>query len=144
MKKKFGLYFAALLFCLSISCISVFAASHDGQTSVGVGFVDSTSTSSSSSSTSSTSPIPTPTTVSSSQISDSGSTVESSRQEQVLPLTNDRGGSSGSGYWKAMSNYVGKALPRTGEFIRNNLALIGMVILSLVFFYLNKNRRKNV
>ncbi|MGO3610341.1 MAG: LPXTG cell wall anchor domain-containing protein, partial [Enterococcus sp.] len=34
--------------------------------------------------------------------------------------------------------------PQTGEFISKNIALIGMGMVVLVFFYLRKNRRKRV
>ncbi|MDT2600290.1 LPXTG cell wall anchor domain-containing protein [Enterococcus hulanensis] len=144
MKKKIGFYLATALFCLSVSCVSVLAASHEGQSPVGVGFYDPTSTSISSS----TEPSTTSSTVSSSSSSsssssDSSSTVESSEKGKILPITNTRGGSSG-GYWEYITDTVSKVLPKTGEFISNNLSLIGVGLLVIVFFYLRKNRRKRV
>lgn len=145
MKKKIGLYIATVLFCLSVSCASVLAASHEGQSPVGVGFYDPTSTSSTTEPTDSTTTSTTgSSSSSSSSASDSSSTVESSSKGQILPITNTRGGSSGGGYWDTITDTVGKVLPRTGEFISNNLALIGMTVLVLVFFYLRKNRREKV
>ena len=150
MKKKIGFYLATALFCLSVSCASVLAASHEGQSPVGVGFYDPTSTSSSSttepsttSSTVSSSSSSSNSSSSSSSTSDSSSTVESSEKAQILPITNTRGGSSG-GYWDYITDTVSKVLPKTGEFISNNLSLIGLGLLAIVFFYLRKNRRKRV
>lgn len=147
VKKKIGFYLATALFCLSVSCVSVLAASHEGQSPVGVGFYDPTSTSSSSttepSTTSSTVSSSTSSTSSSSSSSSSSSTVESSKKGQILPITNTRGGSSG-GYWDYITDTVSKVLPKTGEFISNNLSLIGLGLLVIVFFYLRKNRRKRV
>ena len=143
VKKKIGFYVAAVLFCLSVSCASVLAASHEGQSPVGVGFYDPTSTSSSTEPTTTT----TTSTTSSSSTStttDSNSTVESSSKGQVLPITNTRGGSSGGGYWDYITDTARKVLPQTGEFISKNIALIGMGMVVLVFFYLRKNRRKKI
>ena len=97
MKKKIGLYLATGLFCLSVSFASVYAATFEGQSPVGVGFYDPNSTSSSSSS---TEPTTTSSTVSSSSSSSTepSSTIESNSKAQVLPITNDRGGSSGRTY----------------------------------------------
>lgn len=146
MKKKIGLYIATGLFCLSVSFASVYAQSYEGQSPVGVGFYDPNSTSSSSSS---TEPTTTSSTVSSSASSTSSSTepsstVESSRKAQVLPITNDRSGSSGRTYWDTVTDTASKVLPQTGEFISKNLAWIGMGMVVLAFFYLRRNRRKKV
>lgn len=148
MKKKIGLYIATGLFCLSVSFASVYAQSYEGQSPVGVGFYDPNSSSSSSSS---TEPTTTSSTVSSStssssssSTSDSSSTVESSRKAQVLPITNDRSGSSGRTYWDTVTDTASKVLPQTGEFISKNLAWIGMGMVVLAFFYLRRNRRKKV
>jgi len=143
MKKKIGLYLATGLFCLSVSFASVYAATFEGQSPVGVGFYDPNSTSSSSSS---TEPTTTSSTVSSSSSSSTepSATIESSSKAQVLPITNDRGGSSGRTYWDTVTNAASKVLPQTGEFISQNLAWIGMGMVVLAFFYLRKNRRKKV
>ena len=151
MKKKIGFYLATALFCLSVSCVSVLAASHSTQSPVGVGFYDPTSTSSSTSTTNSTttsstvssSTSSTSSSGSSSSASDSSSTVQSSAKGQILPITNGRGGSSGS-YWDYITNAVSKVLPKTGEFISNNLTVIGLGLLVIAFFYLRKNRRKKI
>lgn len=145
MKKKIGLYITTGIFCLSVSFASVYAQSYEGQSPVGVGFYDPNSTSSSSSSTEPTTTSSTvSSSISSSSTSDSSSTVESSSKAQVLPITNDQGGSSGRTYWDTVTNTAGKVLPQTGEFISKNLAWIGMGMVVLVFFYLRKNRRKKV
>lgn len=157
MKKKIGFYLATALFCLSVSCVSVLAASHSTQSPVGVGFYDPTSTSSSTSTTNSTTTSSTissgtsstsssgssSSSSSSSSASDSSSTVQSSAKGQILPITNGRGGSSGS-YWDYITNAVSKILPKTGEFISNNLTVIGLALLVIAFFYLRKNRRKRI
>lgn len=146
MKKKIGLYLTTGLFCLSVSFASVYAATFEGQSPVGVGFYDPNSTSSSSSSTDSTDSTTTSSTVSSSSSSSTepSSTVDSSSKGQILPITNDRGGSSGRSYWDTITNAASKVLPQTGEFISQNLAWIGMGMVVLAFFYLRKNRRKKV
>ena len=143
VKKKIGLYLATGLFCLSVSFASVYAATFEGQSPVGVGFYDPNSTSSSSSS---TEPTTTSSTVSSSSSSSTepSSTIESSSKAQVLPVTNDRGGSSGRTYWDTVTNTASKVLPQTGEFISQNLAWIGMGMVVLAFFYSRKNRGKKV
>ncbi|MBO0452025.1 LPXTG cell wall anchor domain-containing protein [Candidatus Enterococcus murrayae] len=146
MKKKIGLYIATAFFCLSAGCASVLAASHDGQSPIGVGFYDPTSSSSTSSSTtpSTTSSTSSTTSDSSSSTDSNSSTVDSSSKDRIVPITNNRGGSSGGGYWDYITDTASKVLPKTGEFIGNHLALIGMGMLVIVFFYLRKNRRKKV
>ncbi|MGM0168040.1 hypothetical protein IGI39_003052 [Enterococcus sp. AZ135] len=143
MKKKIGLYLVTGLFCLSVSCASVYAATYEGQTPAGIGFYDPNSTSSSTDPTDSTT---TSSTVSSSSSSSTepSSTVDSSSKGQILPITNDRGSSSGRSYWDTVTNAASKVLPQTGEFISKNLAWLGMGMVGIVFFYLRRNRRKKV
>lgn len=146
MKKKIALYMSALLFCVSVSCVSVLAVSSTVQSPVGVGFVSSTnSTSSTNSSSSSTTPTgTTSSTISSSSTFDSSTTVESSSKNQIVPVTNGNGSGSNRSYWNYITDTASKVLPKTGEFINKNISLIGMAVVAIIFFYLVKSRRKKV
>lgn len=146
--KKNKLWFVLVgLFCLGMSCASVYGASYETQNHVGVRFYDSTA-STTSSTTSTTGTTSSTSSKSSSSSSSSNSTVQSSSS---LPDTNqkrngfmwlgnnDGGGSNGTTRYYADD----KLLPSTGELVHIALPFIGVFLLMLVFFYLKKERRKN-
>jgi LPXTG-motif cell wall-anchored protein len=146
--KKNRIWFVLVgLFCLVTSGATVYATSYKTQNEVGVRFVDSNSTSTTSTS-SSTSSATSSTSSSSYSSSSSNSTIQSSsslpetnqKRDGFLWLGNDNGGSGGTTRYYADD----KLLPSTGEMVQLALPFAGVFLIMLVFFYLKRERRRQL
>lgn len=138
--KKNRIWFVLVgVFCLVTSGATVYAANYNAQNEVGVRFFDSnsTSTTSISSSTSST----TSSSSSSSSIQSSSSLPETNqKRDSFLWLGNGNSGSGGTTRYYTDD----KLLPSTGELAHLALPFVGVFLIMLVFFYLKRERRRQV